>query len=42
MKRWVMPIAIVFALVAVACTGGSNNNNEQSSGSSSGPVHLVM
>ncbi len=42
MKRWVMPIAIVFALVGVACTGGSNNNNEQSSGSSSGPVHLVM
>src|SRR5512132_3215635 len=42
MKRWAMPIAIVFALVAVACTGGGNNNNEQSSGSSSGPVHLVM
>jgi multiple sugar transport system substrate-binding protein len=42
MKRWGLAVAIVFALVAVACTGGSNNNNEQSSGSSSGPIHLVM
>jgi multiple sugar transport system substrate-binding protein len=38
MRRWWLPVALVFALVAVACTGGGDNE-ENASG---GPVHLVM
>jgi multiple sugar transport system substrate-binding protein len=41
MKRWALPVAVVFALVAAACTGGGGNENQNASGSS-GPVHLVM
>ena len=40
MKRWAIPIALVFALVAAACTGSGGDNNDQ--GSSGGPIHLVM
>src|SRR5574341_1032614 len=40
MKRWWVPVALVFALVAAACTGGGDENgNENGSG---GPIHLVM
>jgi multiple sugar transport system substrate-binding protein len=38
MKRWWLPVALVFALVAAACTGGGGDN-ENASG---GPIHLVM
>jgi multiple sugar transport system substrate-binding protein len=38
MRRWWLPVALVFALVAVACTG-DGDNEENASG---GPVHLVM
>jgi multiple sugar transport system substrate-binding protein len=41
MKRWWLAAALVFALVAVACTGGGSQN-DNGNGASGGPIHLVM
>jgi multiple sugar transport system substrate-binding protein len=42
MKRWWLPVALVFAMVAVACTGGGDENTSDNENGSAGPIHLVM
>jgi multiple sugar transport system substrate-binding protein len=42
MKRWWLPVALVFAMVAVACTGGGDENTNDNENGSAGPIHLVM
>jgi multiple sugar transport system substrate-binding protein len=41
MKRFAIPVAVVFALVAAACTGGGDDANNDNS-NSTGPINLVM
>jgi multiple sugar transport system substrate-binding protein len=40
MRRFMMVVPLVFALVATACTSGGDNSNSQSPGS--GPIELTM
>ncbi|MFB3738591.1 MAG: ABC transporter substrate-binding protein [Candidatus Velamenicoccus archaeovorus] len=40
MRRWWLSVGLVFALVAVACTGGGGDEDNQNG--STGPIHLVM